>query len=785
MKQVLQNIRSGETTLVDVPVPILMPGCVLVRSSRSLVSIGSERMLVEFGRSGWISKARQQPEKVKQVLDKMRTDGILPTLEAVFSKLDEPMPLGYCNAGEVVEVGEGVTDLRPGDRVASNGPHAEFVCVPRNLVAPIPEGVSDEEAAFTVIASIGLQGVRLAKPELGETVVVAGLGLVGLLTAALLRIHGCRVIGYDVDGGKAELARAQGVDAFTLGGSVNPVAEVLRMTGGVGADAILITASAKSNAIVSEAARMSRKRGRIILVGVVGLELNRSEFYEKELSFQVSCSYGPGRYDEAYEWKGQDYPLPFVRWTENRNFQAILSMMGEGRLDVKPFISEVVPLEGIDQIYGSLDRSKVASLIRYAGEAPRQTSVRLAEPEAKPNAAGGIAVVGSGNFTRMTVLPALKACGVKPVMMVSARGVSGTTLAQKYGIAESSTRFEDALESDAVGAVVITTRHNLHAPMVLQALEAGKHVLVEKPLCLTRKELAEIREKAEKLKTEKLKSIHDPEGEEKAEKLKTACPSKLEERRGEKLKSTDLRSEESGDPSTLRELRRASRFQVSGLRSPSAGLSHRPQGVLMVGYNRRFSPHVRKMRELLGEKPGPMNVVLTVNAGFIPRDSWVQDPQVGGGRILGEACHFVDLAICLTGSMVREVSMATMGPGSDPMTDNASLTLKMENGSHAVIHYFANGHKSLPKERVEVFYQGRVLALDNFRRLTGYGFKGFTKMKGRQDKGHREQFRRFAETVTKGGPAPVPLAEIFNSTATTLAALESLREGKWIEVEAC
>lgn len=491
MKQILQNLRSGETLLADVPAPRPGSGQILIRTRRSLVSLGTERSLVEFGRAGLLSKARQQPEKVRQVLDKMRTDGVLPTLEAVFKKLDEPLPLGYCNAGVVVSAGAGVTDLKPGDRVASNGSHAEFVCVPRHLAAPVPDGVSHEEATFTVIGAIALQGVRLVKPELGECVVVVGLGLVGLLAAQLLRLSGCRVIGYDFDEAKVNLARTFGVDAFTVGEEGDPVGRVLESTGGVGADAVVITASTRSNRVIAEAARMSRKRGRIVLVGVVGLEINRSDFYEKELTFQVSCSYGPGRYDEDYEQRGIDYPLPYVRWTENRNFQAILGMLADGRLQVMQLISEVVALEDYRHIYNALGGGKIASLLRYPDDAEPATVIRLKEGGGVPES-GGVAVAGAGNFTRMTVLPALKKAGVTPLSIVSAKGVSGTGMAQKYGISQSTTVYEDVLKDDGVGGVIITTRHDLHAKMALSALEASKHVLVEKPLCLNWQELAKI-----------------------------------------------------------------------------------------------------------------------------------------------------------------------------------------------------------------------------------------------------------------------------------------------------
>ena len=411
MKQIIQSFKTGDTILEEVPAPQVRKGHVLIKTTRSLVSLGTERMLVEFGKSNLISKARQQPDKVKQVLDKIKTDGLVPTLEAVFNKLGEPLPLGYCNVGKVIAVGEGVSEIKVGDRVASNGPHAEFVCVPKNLVAQIPDQVTDEEGAFTVIGSIGLQGIRLLAPTLGETVVVIGLGLIGLITAQLLIANGCKVIGVDIDDSKLKLASNWGVVPFNpKNGDV--VKFVEEKTNNVGADGVLITASTKTNDIISQAARMSRKRGRIILVGVVGLNLSRAEFYEKELSFQVSCSYGPGRYDEDYEHKGIDYPLPYVRWTEKRNFEAVLEAIRSGKLNVKELISEIIPLENYMNVYGEIGSSKsIASILKYSERNTNPThTVRLSDV-AIPPSKGVVGIVGAGNFTKMTLLPAIKEIG--------------------------------------------------------------------------------------------------------------------------------------------------------------------------------------------------------------------------------------------------------------------------------------------------------------------------------------------------------------------------------------
>src|SRR5690606_34317280 len=439
MKQIIQSFKTGETILEEVPAPQVGRGKILIQTTRTLVSLGTERMLVEFGKSNLISKARQQPDKVKQVLDKIKTEGLMPTLEAVFNKLGEPLPLGYCNVGKVIAVGEGVSDFKIGDRVASNGQHAEFVSVPKNLVAHIPDNVSDDEATFTVIGSIGLQGIRLLNPTLGETVVVIGLGLIGLLTAQLLVSNGCRVIGTDIDEKKLAMAKAWGIIPFNpKEGDV--VKFVEDQTHGVGADGVIITASAKNNEIISQSARMSRKRGRIILVGVLGLDISRAEFYEKELSFQVSCSYGPGRYDEDYEQKGIDYPLPFVRWTEKRNFETILQAISSGRIQVKDMITEVVPLEEYQKIYGDIGQSRsIASILKYDERTQLNPSRNVQLKSGSFGRGKGVlGIVGAGNFTKMTMLPALKDSGAAFKYVASSGGVSGTALAQKYGIANST-----------------------------------------------------------------------------------------------------------------------------------------------------------------------------------------------------------------------------------------------------------------------------------------------------------------------------------------------------------
>ncbi len=709
MKQLVQNLKTGETLLEDVPAPRAGRGQVLIQTTRTLVSPGTERMLVEFGRASLLAKARQQPDRVKQVLEKMQSDGILPTIEAVFRKLGQPLPLGYCHVGRVLAVGEGVTELGIGDRVVSNGAHAEVVCVPQNLVAPIPEGVSDDEAAFTVVGAIGLQGIRLLNPTLGETVVVIGLGLIGLLTADLLRLNGCRVLGLDIDESKLDLARQRGITALNPA-DTNPVEAVLSLTGGTGADGVVITASAKTDELMAQAARMSRKRGRIILIGVVGLNLSRADFYEKELTFQVSCSYGPGRYDDAYEQQGHDYPLPFVRWTENRNFQAILQLLATGQLAVRSLITEQVPFAGFKAIYGAIGTARsIASLLTYPETADLRP-VMVLHDVSYTVGSGTVGLIGAGNFAGATLLPALKAAGANLRTIASAGGLNATLMARKFGVAQSTTDYKQILDDPSIDLCVITTRHNSHARLTVEALRAGKHVFVEKPLAIYADELT---------------TIIDAQ-------------------------------------------------QASGR-------------TVMVGFNRRFAPQVQTMKTLLGgprTAEVPMNVVATVNAGSIPAGSWVHDRAVGGGRLLGEACHFVDLITFLTGSRVVRVCLNAMGQAVTHTTDSASLLLHYENGATGVINYFANGSKAYAKERIEVYSQGRTLVLDNFRKLTGYGFRGFSSQSGRQDKGHFNLMKQLIMKLRGGGTAAplISFAEIINTTQTMLAALDSQRECRWVDV---
>lgn len=703
MKQILQSFKSGKTELFDVPAPKVQPGQILIKTSRSLVSLGTEKMLVEFGKASLIQKARQQPDKVKMVLDKIKSDGLFPTIESVFNKLEQPIPLGYCNVGKVIDVGKGVSQFKVGDRVASNGQHAEVVSVPQNLVVHIPDNVTDEEATFTVIASIGLQGIRLLNPAIGETVVVVGLGLIGLLSAEMLIANGCRVIGYDIDNNKVKIAKSKGVLAFNPTDSIDPVKFVVDNTDGIGADSVLITASSKTNDIISQVAKMSRKNGKIVLVGVIKLDLSRADFYEKELTFQVSCSYGPGRYDDDYELKGIDYPLHYVRWTEKRNFEAVLDLISTAKLNVKDLISDVIKLEDFNKIYGNISKSKsIASILKYEEDIKLEHSIEVTKQKLN-NPRGLIAIIGAGNFTKMTLLPALKSTKADIKVIVSSGGVNGTSLAKKYNILSSSTDYDTVLNDKEIDLVIITTRHNLHKEMVIQALQKGKHVFVEKPLALNNKDL-KIIDKVYK----------------------------------------------------------------------------KSNGNLMVGFNRRFSPHIKKIRTLV--EKSQINIVATMNAGFVPGNSWIHDLKIGGGRIIGEACHLIDIMVFISGSKIKSVCMNAMGNNPKKDSDNASILLRMENGSTGVLNYFSNGSKSYSKERIEIFSQQRVLVMDNYIKTTGFGFKKFKSLKTKQDKGHKSQFTQLVNKIGNGNIELIPYDEIINVTKASFAAIESLEQKKWIDI---
>jgi predicted dehydrogenase/threonine dehydrogenase-like Zn-dependent dehydrogenase len=709
MKQILQDLKNGGTSIIEAPSPQPDSTKVIVSTKVSLISPGTERMLVDFSKASYLKKARQQPEKVKMVLEKISTDGLMSTVDTVRSKLNQPMVLGYCNVGVVAETGSGVCSFKKGDRVVSNGPHADVVCVSHNLCAKIPEGVDDESASFAVLASIGLQGIRLAKPTLGEAFVVIGTGLIGLLTVQLLQATGCRVLAIDFDESRLKLARQFGADTCNPANGEDPILVGMAFSRGQGVDGVLITASTSSNDPVIQAATMSRKRGRIVLVGVTGLELNRADFYEKELSLQVSCSYGPGRYDPVYEEKGQDYPLPFVRWTEQRNFEAVLDMLASRQLDVKPLVTHRFAFEKAQLAYQCLteDKSSLGILLQYTGEGSALSvrKVRLSQSSKFNEAKPIVAFIGAGNYASRILIPAFKEAGAQLHTLVTAGGVNSVIHGNKAGFIEASTDITDMLANPKINTVAIVTRHDSHASLVAQTLRVGKHVFVEKPLAI------------------------DTEG--------------LEE------------------------------VEVAFKEAHQAGYG--PQ--LMVGFNRRFAPQVQMVKELLAPIKEPKSFIMTMNAGAIPADHWTQDNSVGGGRIIGEACHFIDLMRYLADSEIVSVHARRMGdyPGLTITEDKASITLGFADGSFGTILYLANGASSFPKERVEVFVSGRVLQLDNFRKLKGFGWKGFKKMNlWKQDKGQKACAAAFLKGIQTGKPA-IPVDEVFEVARVSMEAAKSLR----------
>lgn len=709
MKQILQDMAKGGTTVTEAPAPQCSKGHLLIATSVSLISAGTERMLVGFGKASVLDKARQQPEKVKMVLEKVQTDGLLTTYDAVQSKLAQPLPLGYCNVGVVTEIGSDVDGFQVGDRVVSNGPHADMVKVPKNLCAKIPDNVTNEAAAFTVVASIGLQGIRLAQPTLGECFVVTGAGLIGLLTIQMLIANGCRVLAIDFDQHKLDLAKQFGAEVCNPAKGEDPVSAGFAFSRGIGVDGVIITASTKVSDPVTQAARMSRKRGRIILVGVTGLELNRADFYEKELSFQVSCSYGPGRYDSDYEEKGQDYPVGFVRWTEQRNFIAVLDMMSSGMLEVDALITHRFEFEDAPKAYDVLteDKTGLGILLKYNSsiETRIEKKVVLRPIQIdKQNAVVGF--IGAGNYASRILIPAFKKANAQLHTIVTSGGINSVIHGEKAGFSEASTDLDDLLNNTNVNTVAIATRHNSHAFFVEKALKSGKNVFVEKPLALTLQEV------------DNIESIYH--------------------QNIEKNQYTRV----------------------------------------MVGFNRRFSPQVQKMKTLLESVKEPKSFIMTMNAGAIPADHWTQDNSVGGGRIIGEACHFVDLMRFLAGSKIVSIQARRMGETDSVqiLEDKASITLGFEDGSFGTIFYLANGASSFPKERVEVFTAGKVLQLDNFRKLKGFGWSNFAKMNlWRQDKGQDACANAFVDSVRNAKESPIPADEIFEVARVTIKIAEILR----------
>jgi predicted dehydrogenase/threonine dehydrogenase-like Zn-dependent dehydrogenase len=718
MKQLLQNLKTGEGVVADVPAPVAQPGRVLVRAAASLVSAGTERAFVELGRKTLLGKAKERPDLVGKVFEKVRSEGLLSTLQSVREKLDESHALGYSASGLVVEVGEGVSEFRAGDRVACAGTgyaaHAELLSVPKNLCARLPEGVDFEGGAFATLGAIALQGVRLAEPTLGESVVVVGLGLIGQLAAQLLRANGCRVFGVDLDAARVGLAKRLGADDGCAAGAGVKEA-VLGWSRGRGADAVLLTAATQSDEPVELAGEISRLRGRVVAVGLVGMNVPRQSYFRRELTLRVSMSYGPGRYDPEYEERGHDYPLPYVRWTEGRNLEAFLDLVAAGGVKTAPLVTHRFPVEEGERAYqlisGDAGEPYLGVLINYdpARELERHVEnpgSRLKAQSPKSAAgAGGVRVglVGAGDYARRMLLPHLRAEGAEFVSVATASGVTARDVGTRYGFARFVSGAEEVLCDESVSLVVVATRHDTHAHLARRALERGLDVFVEKPLAL-----------------------------------------------------------DDGELDALLEAARAS------------------AGRLTVGFNRRFSPHARAAREFFGGRRSPLSILYRVNAGRVPRSHWTQDAREGGGRIRGEVCHFVDFMQYVTGSRVVRVYAEPVASDDREAVDDDSVfvTLKFADGSNGSIAYLAEGDRSLPKERVEVFGGGRSFVIEDFRSAASHAGGRETRTRLRaQDKGQREEVRAVCAALREAGAAPIPLADLANTTRATFRILDSLRTG--------
>jgi predicted dehydrogenase/threonine dehydrogenase-like Zn-dependent dehydrogenase len=721
MKQLLQNMRDGKTQVVDVPCPAPRPGTALVRTAASLVSAGTERMVVEFAGKGLLGKARARPDLVRQVIDKARREGLVPTIGAAFNRLDQPMALGYSSAGTVAAVGRGLEGFQVGERVACAGGnyavHAEYAVVPRNLLARLPDTVDFEAAAFTTLGAIAMHGFRLAQPQLGERVAVIGMGLLGLLSAAIARAAGCAVFGVDLDPRRVGLARSMGYETVARA----QADEAGRaFSGGLGFDVVLICADTRSSDPVALAGRLARDRGRVIAVGAVGLEIPRKLYFEKELHFQVSRSYGPGRYDPAYEERGQDYPPGYVRWTEGRNLDAFVGLLARGQVDVRPLISHRFAIGEAPRAYelitGKRQEPFLGILLTYPREeeaaGPPRTLVRLPDgglPARRVEGELALGVLGAGSYATAVFLPVIdKVGGVRKAAIASASGSSARHAAQRHGYAAAGSSEEEIIASQEVNLVAILTRHQHHARQALAALRAGKAVYCEKPLAITPEELREV---AGALENERLP-------------------------------------------------------------------------LLMVGFNRRFAPLARRLHAFLAETSEPFAASYRVNAGAVPLGHWVHDPAQGGGRIVGEVCHFVDFLTCLAGAPPVSVSAQALPDAGIYRQDNVLLNLAFRGGSLGSIAYLANGDKSFPKERVELFCGGRVAVLDDFRRLelVHEGRRQVHQLRAGQDKGHRAAWAAFLEAVRQGGPPPIPYDQITGVTRATFAALDALVQGNSVPV---
>jgi predicted dehydrogenase/threonine dehydrogenase-like Zn-dependent dehydrogenase len=734
MKQVLQHAHTGEISVAVVPAPQLLPGCVLVRVAASVVSVGTERASAEFAGKNLVQKARARPDLVREVIGKIQRDGILSAMQAVRSRLDQPQAPGYSSAGTVIATGEGVTDLQQGDRIACAGAcfavHAEIACVPRLLVAKIPAGDAAteapfDEAAFATLGAVALHGIRTAEVKLGDLVAVIGLGLLGQLTVQLLKAAGCRVLGIDINPARSELAHDLGADAVAVSGSEFRDL-CLERSQGIGVDAVLIAAETPSSDPVNLAGAIARDRAIVVAVGTVGIELERKAYYEKELDFRISRSYGPGRYDSAYEQKGRDYPIGYVRWTETRNMQAFLQLLAEKKIRVGPLITHHFPIERAQSAYelitGKSSDPFLGVVIEYSGSGDESRTLQLVHPPAtptrQPDAASAnqvsVGLLGAGVFAASTLLPAMKSSGNATLSGVcTATGAHAQHAARAFGFGYCTTDAAQIIRDPGINTVVVATRHQQHASQVLAALGKRKNVFCEKPLCLSEDELRSI-----------------------------------------------IRA--------YREI-------------PTA---QRP--AFMVGFNRRFAPMVARMKAFLASISEPLALTYRINAGYLAPDHWANDPEQGGGRIRGEVCHFVDVLMFLVASRVVEVEARTVANPGRYSGDNVFASVRFANGSEATINYLANGDRSFSKERLEVFGGGAVAVLEDFRRLelARNGRKQTIRSRWRQDKGHRGEWAAFTASIREGRNSAIPFDEIVCSTLATLRIHESVATGRRLAVDA-
>jgi len=707
MKQLLQNMKTGKTSIEDVPVPSPHPGMALVKTEASLVSAGTERMLVEFAEKNLLGKARSRPDLVRQVLDKARREGLMPTVQAAFNRLDQPMPLGYSLAGTIVKLGDGMQGFSSGQRVACAGAnyavHAEYAIVPRNLVTPLPDNVDFESAAFTTLGAIALQGFRLAKPQLGESVAVIGMGLLGLLTGQIAAAAGCKVLGIDINPGRIELASSLGLQAC-LRDRAEATAQTF--TANRGFDNVIICADASSNDPVELAGAIARDKGIVVATGAVGLDIPRNIYFKKELSFINSRSYGPGRYDPVYEEAGVDYPIGYVRWTEGRNLEAIVELMSAGKLDVKPLISHRFPIEeavsAYDIITGKRAEPFLGVILTYpnAKTEARNTRVVIRSPDTTHASHVTLGVLGAGLFANATLLPSIKKLdGIALIGIASAGGLHAQHAAKKFGFTYAASSDEEIINDPDINTVAILTRHNTHADLVIKALKAGKHVFVEKPLALNSDQLSAIRKQ-----------------------LETSS------------------------------------------------------SLLTVGFNRRFAPLAKTLYSRLVDRTEPLYAHYRINAGYIPLDHWTQDLAIGGGRIIGEGCHFIDFITFLVGTSPVSVSALALPDNGKYREDNLSMAFNFPDGSIGVVDYFANGDKSFPKERVEVFCGGQISVLDDFRRLEIVEDGRRQVVTSAQNKGWKDEWVAFTRAIREGGEAPIPYEHLISVTKATLAAVESVQK---------